>query len=302
MAAKSERRILITGSSGFIGSTCIRALAARNDYLLACPSPSQMDVSEKESVAQSVTKYQPDTIINFAAHRNANTAELQRGDKNGSAWLANVVGAKNLTEACSTYEIYLLHISSDMVFSGKEGKKGPYSESDIPENDPNDLSWYGWTKRQAEQAVISNKNACVVRIGNVTKPIYDPRLDYIGKIQWLYDTGNSYPLFCDQNITLTYIPELVDSLIQLIDARMSGIYHVASDDVTTPVELAEYLMSNVRPDRNKVKKASIDEYLNTHPNRYPKDGGLMSQDTQKRLGKKFRSWQRVVDCFVKYAT
>jgi len=249
MAAKSERRILITGTSGFIGSTCIHTLAGRKDYSLVCPSSAQMDITNKHAVEDAVKQYRPDTILNFAAHRNANTAEIQRGDEEGSAWMINVVGAKNLAEVCNIYRIYLLHVSTDMVFSGKETRKGPYSESDTPENDPNNLSWYGWTKRLAEQAVISNENACVVRIGNVTKPIYDPSLDYIGKIQWLYDTGNSYPLFHDQNITLTYIPELVDSMIQLIDARMSGVYHVASDNVTTPVELAKYLMSNVRPNQ-----------------------------------------------------
>ncbi|MCL5795031.1 MAG: sugar nucleotide-binding protein [Patescibacteria group bacterium] len=297
-----ERQILVTGASGFIGSTCIRTLAAQKNYSLICPSSRQMDVSDKQSVINFIENSQPDIIINFAAHRDANTAELQRNDKNGSAWMANVIGAENLSTVCRKYGIYLLHISTDMVFSGKEERKGPYSEIDTPENNPDNLSWYGWTKRLAEQAIGSDENACIVRIGNVSKPIYDPRLDYIGKILWLYDTRNSYPLFFDQTITLTFIPELVNTLVQLIDAKLSGIYHVSTSDTVSPAELAEYLLSQARPRRNKVQTASIDSYLETHPNRYPKHGGLKSQSTQNKLGRRFRSWREVANDFINNAT
>lgn len=262
-----------------------------------------MDISEISLVQAAVHEYLPDTIINFAAHRNANTAESQRDNKRGSAWMTNVVGAENLSKVCRTYGIYLLHISSDLVFGGKEEKKGPYAENDIPENDPENLTWYGWTKRLAEQAVMTNsKNSCVVRIGNVSKPIYDPSLDYIGKIQWLFDTNNSYPLFFDQQITLTHIPELVNALVGLIDARLNGVIHMASDTVTTPVQVAEYLLRKTRPDKATIKQVSIDDYLKTHPNRYPKHGGLKSQVTQKVLGKNYMPWQGVVDYYIDHAT
>ncbi len=296
-----DRKILITGSGGFIGSTCIRTLAERGDYSLICPPSSQLDVSSIESVEATMSKYRPDTVINFAAHRNANTAELQKNIKNGSAWMTNVVGAENLVETCQIYGSYLLQISSDMVFSGKRDKKGPYAESDLPEDDPNNLSWYGWTKRVAEKSVASYGNSCIVRIGNVTKPIYDWTLDFIGKILWSFDTGNSYPLFNDQWITLTCVSELVQSLMVLVDSSQNGIQHVSCDNIVTPYELTEYLLSKSRNNKYKINTASVDDYLNNHPNRYPKWGGLKSKSTQARLGE-YMPWQAVVDYFIKFAT
>ncbi len=297
-----DRKIFITGASGFIGSTCINTIASRPDYTLYCPTSNQISVADKKSLTDYIEKYKPDTVINFAAHRNANTAELQRDNKNGSAWMTNVVGSENITEICQRYGMYLLHISTDMVFAGKKEKKGPYSEEDIAENNPDNLSWYGWTKKLAEDAVTSIKNQAIVRVGNVSKPIYDRTLDYIGKILWQFDTGNSYPLFSDQNITITYIPELVRTLIKLTDDRSSGIYHVSSDDVVTPYELAHYIMSKVRPGRYGIQEASIADYLDRNPRRYPEYGGLKSKSTQMRLGQPYRPWREVVNEFIKKAT
>lgn len=297
-----KQTILITGASGLVGSSFIEGVAGNKIGTLVCPSHDQMDISKESSVRKLIEEHKPDTIINFAAHRNANTAEDQSGIKTASAWMTNVNGAKNLAELSGNYGIYLIHISTDMVFSGYETDKGPYSENDTPENNLEKLSWYGWTKRLAEKEILSKKiNASIVRIGNVTKPIYDPNLDYVGKILWLYDKDKLYPLFDDQHITLTHIPDLTQLIVKLVENKLSGIFHVASSDLVTPFQLAEYLLLKARSKESIVKRTSIDEFLKKMPNRYPKFGGLKSQFTQEKLGIKFRSWQEIVDNFIKYA-
>lgn len=294
--------ILITGASGLVGSSFVEGVVNKKIGTLICPSHFQMDISKKSSIRKLIEEYKPDTIINFAAHRNANTAEDQYNDKTASAWMTSVVGVKNLAELSDRYGIYLIHISTDMVFSGYKTRKGPYSENDTPESSLEKLSWYGWTKRLAEKEILSKKiNASIVRIGNVTKPIYNPNLDYVGKILWLYDTDKLYPLFDDQQITLTYLPELTQSIIKLIENKPNGVFHVASNDLVTPFQLAEYLLLKARFKDGIVKRTSIDEFLEKMPNRYPKFGGLNSQFTQKKLGTKFMSWQEIVDNFIKHA-
>lgn len=297
-----KQTILITGASGLVGSSFIEGVVSNKFITLVRPPHDQMDISKESSVKKIIEEYKPDTVINFAAHRNANTAEDQYNDKTASAWMANVVGAKNLAELSDRYGIYLIHISTDMVFGGYKTRKGPYLENDTPESSLEKLSWYGWTKRLAEKEILSKKiNASIVRIGNVTKPIYNPNLDYIGKILWLYDRDKLYPLFDDQQITLTHIPELTLSIVKLIESKLNGVYHVASSDLVTPFQLAEYLLRKARFKEDFVKRTSIDEFLKKTPNRYPKFGGLKSQLTQKKLGIKFMSWQEIVDDFIKHA-
>lgn len=296
----TKKTILVTGGSGLVGSSFIGGYS-ENKYQLIYPSHLEMDISNESSLKRYIEKHKPDVIINFAAHRNANTAEEQRKDKKGSAWRTNVQGTKNIVSISKKSGIYLIHISTDMVFSGHVKDKGPYHELNKPKKNLSRLSWYGWTKLLAEHSVSSYNGGAIVRIGNVTKPIYDPGLDYVGKILWLFDNKKLYPLFDDQFITLSYLPDVSKTIFALIKNKVPGVFHVASSDLVTPYELAEHLLYKARRAKGKVKKISIDKYLSIYPNRYPKHGGLKTDFTQQKLGIMFPTWQKIVDNFIKYA-
>lgn len=309
MAKKNN--ILVTGSHGLVGSSFISNIFNHDTHVmgefiesravtLICPDHSKMDISKKSEVARYVEKYRPEVIINFAAHRNANTAEEQREDKKGSAWKSNVVGVDNISSFCGHYGIYLIHISTDMVFSGYEDNKGPYDEESVTEEDISRLSWYGWTKKLGEEFVRSKKNSAIIRIANITRPVYDPTLDYVGKLLWLYDSDKLYPMFNDQFATLTYIPHITEAILILIEKKLNGIFHIGSTNLFTPDQLTNYLFSRMKLKKISIKGVSIDEYLKDKPNRYPKHGGLKSIKTQKRLGLKFSTWEEIVDDFVLY--
>lgn len=297
-----RQTILVTGSSGLVGSSFVASLLENQDRIdLLHPSHKELDIAEISSLNGFIEKNNPDVIINFAAHRNANTAEEQRGDKNGSAWRTNVKGTKNLITAAKKNGIYIIHISTDMVFPGHAKDKGPYHELQKPKKNPHRLSWYGWTKLLAEKEVELYDGGAIIRIGNVTKPIYDPSLDYVGKILWLYDQKKLYPLFDDQLITLSYLPDVSQTITSLIKNKIKGVFHVSSKDLLSPFEMAEYLLYKSRYKKNVVKKVSIDDFLQKVPNRYPKYGGLQSEHTQNLLGIKFGTWRDIVDNFIKYA-
>lgn len=306
-----KKNILVTGSRGLVGSSFISNIFNYDTHVmgeiiesraatLICPEHSKMDISRKSEVRRYIEKYKPDVIINFAAHRNANTAELQRGDKRKSAWKTNVVGASNISSLCAQYGIYLIHISTDMVFSGYKDNKGPYDEESVTETDPRKLSWYGWTKRLGEELVRSKKDTANIRIANVTRPVYDPSLDYVGKILWLYDSGKLYPMFDDQFSTLTYIPHITDTVLSLLKRKLNGVFHVASTNLFTPYQLTDYLFDRMKLKKSLVKGISISRYLKDKPNRYPQYGGLKCTNTQKRLGLVFSTWEEIVDKFVLY--
>ena len=297
----TRKTILITGGGGLVGSSFI-GQKVKKDYNFIYPSHGEMDISDKKQIKKFVERHKPDVIINFAAHRNANTAEEQRNSKKGSAWKTNVIGVENLVGLSKKQGLYLIQISTDMVFSGFENRKGPYSEIDLPDDKLKNLSWYGWTKVLGEKEVLDAKmGASVVRIANVTKPVYDPSLDYVGKILWLYDQKKLYSLFYDQYLSLSYIPDVISAIDRLLKKKIGGVFHVGSSNLVTPFEMAEYLLFKSRSVKNKVGKVSIDEFLKNMPNRYPKFGGLKSEYTQKKLGIKFPSWQKIVDNFIKHA-
>lgn len=314
-----RKSILVTGGAGFIGSNFLKYTAESDnknmkdkrsmqslknfyskklDYQIISPNHKELNIFKIEQLRKVFSIFKPNVVINFAAHRDANSAEEQRGNLSGSAWRTNVNGVRNLSKICEEYKSFLIHISTDMVFSGKRINPGPYSENDEPEKNLKNLSWYGWTKAEGERIVMKNKKAAIIRIGNVTQPIYDPKLDYVGKILYLFDHGELYPLFHDQHLTLTYVPSVLEAIEVLVLSKQPGIFHIASKNIFTPYKLSKYLIKKARGKTNVLRSISIKECLKKSPNRYPRYGGLSVKKTSKQLQVKLFDWERIVDFYI----
>ena len=143
----SNQRVLVTGASGLVGSRFVELYPNSQDLLT--PNLDEFDLAHP---GEYLAKNTPDVILNFAAYTNVSEAEKQRGDKNGSCWQINVEGTRNLVSALSA-NTHLIHISTDMVFSGSATDPGPYSPDHKPETNSQKLTWYGFTKAEAERIV-----------------------------------------------------------------------------------------------------------------------------------------------------
>lgn len=296
-----KRKILLTGGSGLIGSYFVKKFSSKfSGNQLIKPTHSEMDITNLDSIKRYFDVHQIESIVHFAAFRDATESEKQRGDKNNFVWKVNVEGTKNIAKVAKENNSYLIHISTDYVFSGNKKNPGPYFEKDEPKDNMKLLSWYGFTKREGERIVLDKlTKLAILRICNITREGNDPKLDYIGKILWLYDQGKIYPMFDDQYLNLTYIPTLVDLIIKLLKEKSSGIFHASTKNIVTPHRLANYLIEKVYGLRNEVKSISINSYLKSNPRRYPQFGGLLTDLTEKKLGFKFKTWQKAVDSYIK---
>ncbi|PIY80162.1 MAG: hypothetical protein COY80_04300 [Candidatus Pacebacteria bacterium CG_4_10_14_0_8_um_filter_42_14] len=298
----SRPNMLITGSSGLLGSYILEqntSISEKKEFNLLSPAHNELDITDRNNLSKYFDKYRPEVVINFAAHRDATTAEMQRGNKQGSAWQTNVNGTKNIAEQVKKYGSYLIHISTDYVFAGTSEHPGPFSEKDEPEQNNDLLSWYGITKREAESAILSfQNNSAIVRINNITRPNNQQRLDYIGKILLLYEQKKLYPLFDDQYVSLTYIPLLDKMIKKLVKNKKAGVFHAASSDLCTPYELAQYAIERLYGKKNVVKSSSINYFISNHPRRYPKFGGLQSDFTQSQLHINMPEWKEIVELYI----
>src|SRR3989344_4891131 len=254
-------KILVTGANGLVGSHFIENYSTKRKDTIISPTQEEMDIADKESVENFFKLHQPDTIIHFAAFTDVSLAEEQRNNKKGSCWIVNVEGTANLVKATNKSSFFV-YISTDTVFSGLKSNPGPYEEYHPTEENSNHLSWYGWTKKEAEKLVVNNlKNAAVLRIANPVRAKYPPKLDYVRKILEQFDTGKLYPMFDDQYLTLTYINEVTETVKVLLEKRLSGIYHTSSINVFTPYKLANLLIEKSRGKKGFVKPNSIEKFL-----------------------------------------
>lgn len=292
------KRVLVTGSSGLVCSRFIELCREKYDFIT--PDLPSFDMTDRAQVQNLFLKEKPDAVINFAAYTNVSEAEKQRGDKNGSCWKVNVEGTRNLLDAISS-NCHFVQISTDMVFPGSKKFPGPYAEDAKPETDSSQVTWYGFTKWEAERLVREKQrsNATILRLIYPFRSHYGLKLDYVRKPLALFDERKLYPMFTDQQVSILFIDRMCPALSKIIDEKVFGTFHASSADTTTPFELISYVLEKVRGVKGAVKQSSLDEFLKTadNPVRYPKFGGLKVKKTEKELGVKFGTWREMVDGF-----
>lgn len=283
-------KVLVTGAKGLVGS---RFIEQAKDFEFFTPELPEFDMTDPAQVGATVSETNPDWIVNFAAFTDVNAAEKQSGDKEGSAWKVNVGGVENLLNSFRSRNF--IQISTDMVFPGDVGQPGPYAETDEPAQNPENLTWYGWTKNRAEK-LVSDRAGTILRIIYPVRSHFDPKPDYIRTALQKYADGKMYPLFDDQQICISFIDQISETLKKIIETNVHGVFHCASD-TTTPYELISFVLDQLGADTSVIKSAAIEDFLKTqsNPNRYPVWGGLKTKITEDALDLHFYTWQTIVE-------
>ena len=293
------KKILVTGASGLVGSRFIELFKGRYDFVT--PEYPQFDLTNKEGVLKIVRSVNPDVIVNFAAYTNVSEAENQKGDESSPCWKINVEGVKNILDALPQ-KTHFIQISTDNVFPGSEKDPGPYGENHPIEYGAEELCWYGYTKNLAEKEVVKKfgKDATILRLIYPSRAKFDLKSDYLRKPLSLFDEGKLYPMFNDQQVSISFVDSIAEALDKIIEGGKRGIFHASSEDTGTPFEIITYLLEKARAVKNAVKPSSLAEFVKTvdNPVRYPKFGGLKVEKTEKELGIKFGNWKNIVDEFV----
>ena len=260
-----------------------------------------LDITNQQAVEEYFSKNNFDSAINFAAFTNVDAAEKERNDTKGLCYKLNVIGVENLAYASKKHNKFLVYISTDFVFEGTVQNPGPYDENEKLPDNMEGISWYGWTKKEAEVKIENARaKSAIVRVAYpFTSGKYDLKLDYAKNYLKLYDDGKLFPIFTDQTITPLYLEDLVAPLSKILEEELQGVFHIVSSDVVTPFDFVEYLLSKARNVEGIVQKGSMEEFLKT-PGRTPRPrlGGLKTDITQQKLGMKFRTWKEMVDSFV----
>lgn len=286
------KKILLTGSSGLVGSRLVELL--KDKYELLTPGEKDLNLFEPSSISTYFKNNQPDVVVNLAAFTDVNGAEEQTGDKSGLCWRLNVDGVKSLIEFLPEKSRFI-QISTDMVFSGGEHDPGPYAEDHPLPEDSKTLTWYGWTKNRADKAVME-ANQTILRIIYPVRAHFPEKLDYIRSVLKRYADGKMYPLFKDQQVSIAFIDQAASVLSAVIDKELTGVFHSSSTDVTTPFELNKHVLDKLGKDTSEIKQSSLKDYLKTldNPYRYPLFGGLKTELSAQKTGVRYYTWKEIV--------
>jgi dTDP-4-dehydrorhamnose reductase len=287
------KKVAVIGGSGMVASRFIDLSSNKIDTTSL--DENSLDITDRSSVNRYFSTNKFDAIVNFAAYTNVDGAETQKGDETGSVWKINVEGPKNLVEVSEKENIFLVHISTDFVFPGNDKYPGPYDEKDKLPTSSDGIGWYGWTKLQAEVLISgSGVNSAIIRYGYPFRASkYDKKLDWARNILKLYKEHNLYPLFNDQIYSILFIDDLADPLIKIIENKFTGIFHIASNNTTTPYEAGKYLLEGYFKSKDiNIKEASMIEFMK-NSQKAPRP-----RLTEKKLGITFNTWKYMLDKFL----
>ena len=223
-------RLLVTGAAGLLGTEVVSA-AERRGHEVVATTRADLDVTDEDAVEARLgsTGRGParfTAVIHCAAYTAVDRAEAEPGralevNRDGTAWVAR---------AAARAGARFVYVSTDYVFDGRA--RTPY----LPDAATGPLSVYGRTKLQGEEAALASQpGALVVRTG------------------WLYGAGGrnfvtamlergrgGEPLrvVADQTGRPTWARNTAEGILELLDRRVRGIWHVADGGEATWIELA----------------------------------------------------------------
>ena len=287
-------KILITGSNGQVGFELKRSLSLIGEVIAL--DRASFDLSNPDSIRESIRKIHPTIILNPAAYTAVDKAESERI----IAQAVNSFAPRIIGEEARMISALVIHYSTDYVFDGT--KNEPYNETD----DVNPLGVYGRTKLDGEIALAeSGANFVILR----TSWVYGAHgKNFIKTILRLAAERKELRIVADQSGTPTSAALLANVSAHIVsrylrdgvDTFPCGLYHLAAGGDTTWHYFAQYVVEKaitlnyklqVSPDR--ILPIKTQEYPT--PAARPANSRLDTTKFRKAFDLQLPDWRHGVD-------
>jgi dTDP-4-dehydrorhamnose reductase len=217
-------KVLITGAGGQLGWELKRSAPA--GWLVHALAKDNLDVTNSAQVESCLLALRPQIVINAAAYTAVDLAERD----SERAYAVNAAGAGNLAKMAEVVGARLVHISTDLVFSGFQST--PY----LPTDTAGPLSIYGASKLEGERRVLSVADGLIVR----TSWVYSSYgHNFVKTILGLLKERSKIDVITDQIGTPTWARGLAEALWEMAPRTcLRGVYHWTDAGIASWYDLA----------------------------------------------------------------
>lgn len=253
----NTKRILITGSNGFLGQKLTDLLAGIDGHRLCCTSKGpnrnpnksgyhfvQLDLLNRPEVESLLRDFQPTHIVHTAA---VTGVEACQADPEYCKNL-NVRAVSQLAQWCKQKDAHLTFLSTDFVFNGQQ--TAPYQESDP--TSPCNL--YGESKVEAEQAIRqSGCRSAILRTILVYGVIADKNRSNL--VLWAkskLQANQPIQVVSDQWRMPTWVDDLAKATWCAITRNAEGIYHISGSDRVSILEAVQTVAAHWKLDKELI--------------------------------------------------
>jgi len=192
-----------------------------------------VDICDPPSLRSTIEEVNSDVVINAAVFGNIQACESNPTE----ADRVNHQGQRNVIEVCNDLGIKLVYISTNSVFCGRTGY---YTEDHIPHPGTE----YGRSKLRGEETTrqVSNDWA-IFRITAIFGD-YPGTMDFLQKAISVLKDGGTMPCW-DQRVTPTYGPFLAETIMELIERGVEGVWHVAGNEGLARYEIGDMVQKQI---------------------------------------------------------
>ena len=230
-------KVAITGANGLFGHGLVTAFSTRHEVFPL--TRAEADITNAEAVGAALERIRPDLIVHPAGIPDLDLCDADPA----KAFQVNYQGTCNVVAAARALGCGLAHISTDAVFDGK--KTTPYVETDPT----GPATVYGQTKLQAEQAVKTLERYWIFRVSVLFGP---GKANFVEKGLRKAAAGEEYKVASDQWGCATHTVDAGLKIMEVAEAGLYGLYHLANQGACTRYELARAALEMVGLDQSRV--------------------------------------------------
>ncbi|MBI2808072.1 MAG: sugar nucleotide-binding protein [Planctomycetes bacterium] len=244
--------LLITGAAGVAGFNAFHALQRkysgqvigirpRQTWKLVAPGILAQDAKDADEMRSLFDRFGFRSVLNCVGNCALKSCELDPA----MAHTVNVQSAQVIAEASRRHGARLVHLSSDLVFSGT--RAGNHVESDP--TDP--VTVYGKTMVQAEEILqAKTPDAAILRISLPMGPSFNRHAGAIDWIQSRFRAHRPATLYFDEVRSCTYCSDLTDVCEKFLSGNASGIFHCGGPEPITLYQIAQVVnrVGDYRPE------------------------------------------------------
>ena len=204
-------------------------------------------VTNIDSIEKVISNNNPDFIINCAGLVNLN--QIESNPEN--AYEVNAYGAKNVALVAHKKKIKLIHISTDSVFSGKNGL---YTEED----EPHPINQYAKSKKMGEDFVSNSMDRFVIVRTNFYG--FNGQGNFL--FNWILNNLQNkinFKGFTDVIFNPLEIKNLATMIIELLHLDFVGILHLSSDEILSKYQFATTIAKTLGFDSELIRKGSVND-------------------------------------------
>jgi dTDP-4-dehydrorhamnose reductase len=246
----------------------------------------QIDITNRFQCLEKLEAFKPDVIVNCAAYTAVDACE-----SDPACWKVNADGPKHLAEWTAANDAFLVHVSTDYVFSGDK----PLFQSLEESEKPNSVSEYGKSKLDGEQAILdSGAQSAILRTAWLYGANGKNFLKTMLKLA-LQNPEREIRVVNDQFGSPTWSYTLARQIAVVIDEKVTGVFHATSEGYCSWFDLASRFLK-LMDVPHRIAPCTTVEYPT--PAKRPANSILENAALKKTDLNVFKDWDAELERFV----